>query len=66
MVCFLDDLTSQRLAESNADINSKTNDDGDHPIWIAAQNGHAEVIKLLVSLGADADEATYDDVRHAV
>ena len=27
------------LSDNGADIDKKTNDDGDHPIWIASQNG---------------------------
>ena len=46
--------------EKGADANLAT-EDGYSPIFIAANNGHAEVVKLLVEKGADLNQA---NVRH--
>jgi len=41
------------LLDHNADVNARRTDNGATPLYIAACNGHAEVVKLLLDLKAD-------------
>ena len=40
------------LLEQEADIDKATNS-GRTPLWIASQNGHGEVVRMLLEQGAD-------------
>jgi len=39
---------ARALVEAGADVNAKRTDDGRTPVWMAAQNGHQEVVRVLV------------------
>ena len=41
------------MLEYGARPNSVTNDDGSHALWMASQDGHTNVIKLLLAYHAD-------------
>jgi ankyrin repeat protein len=41
--------TIRRYVERGANVNTRTND-GHTPVFIAALNGHADIIKILVDL----------------
>jgi len=43
------------LLGSNANVNARRTDDGSTPLYIAAQNGHTEVVKLLLDNNADVN-----------
>ena len=47
------------LTEGNAEVD-KTNNNGYTPLWIAAQLGKTEVVKLLLRGGADKNKARND------
>ena len=47
--------------ESGANKDQGTTDDGATPLYIAAQNGHLEVVRFLVESGANKDQGTTDD-----
>ena len=45
-----------------ADVDIAARDDGTTPLFVAASNGHTEVVRVLVEEGkADVDKATSDD-----
>lgn len=56
-----------RPSHKGADVNFESGDDGTTPLIVAAQNGHLEVVKLLLSASlvpenlADINAATADD-----
>ena len=44
------------MLAAGAEVNS-TDQDGATPLWLAAQNGHTETAQLLISAGADVNQA---------
>jgi ankyrin repeat protein len=49
------------LLDSGAD-KDKANENGETPLYIAAQEGYVEIVKLLLDAGADKDKADEDDL----
>ena len=52
-------LLAMLLLES-ADVDRQTRDEGWSPLFIAAREGHAPVMRLLVRAGCDVDAVTND------
>ena len=50
-------MVSLLLADTRIDINKPENDQGT-PLWIASQNGHLQVVQLIVALGREIDTKT--------
>jgi ankyrin repeat protein len=47
--------------EKGTAVNQATTDDGTTPLFMAAQKGHVEVVRLLLEKGAAVNQATTDD-----
>jgi len=70
---------AEKLIESGADVESKHDRGGATPLFIASQNGHFEIVRLLIAKGASPDNPRYtifigillmyhpaDDITHRV
>jgi len=49
------------LLNNNADVNASRSDNGATPLYVAAQNGHTEVVKLLQDNNADVNASRTND-----
>ena len=45
------------LAASAADLDTVVTDTGTSPLWFAAQEGHVDVVQVLLDASADPDNA---------
>lgn len=48
----------RRLIKAGADVYIRTKD-GVAPLWMASQNGHTDIVKLLLEAKADVNAANY-------
>lgn len=57
------DITAviKQVDDKGADVNAKGADDGLTPLMLAAQNGHAEVVKALLARDADVSAKSNDN-----